>query len=369
MASNFDGQKVRILLVDDQPDRLNTIVSLLRQRADVKVVHPSHVVVDDLVEVDLISVDEYFDDDWFVELEGLSASLRNEDGLAVAAAFRSHARTLNKSFAVALHSGNLAQLAAGIPAASREPLTAAQHDLDWVFALESEDFGDRLIELAIGVRQALNSPSSFRDDAGTNWLGVPALAWRATAQDQIQSCRPPAHGLAENTNGRSYVRWLAQRILPFPSFLYDASHAANLLGITPASFESISEWLAGKDVDYRGPLGQFLGTRWWRAGLQSLLANTGVTAWDTSVERAKAISEAVGLELESLSFDQTVVTYDAEARVVEVGADLATSFRLNLDGWPVFADDPWASAEAIRDDPALLHMTSRLDRNSLDASA
>jgi hypothetical protein len=354
---------LRILLVDDEPERHGGLSDLLSGHATLRSLHPADVTADDLADIDLVSVDEYFDDGWFAGLDGLSASLRNEDGLAVAAAFMSHARTLNKEFAVSLHSGELARLAAGLPSAAREPLTAAQHDLDWVFAYGPEDFGPRVVELARGVRLATDSSASFRDDAGASWLRLPGGPWNATALDHILACRPPAHGLAENTGGRSYLRWLVQRVLPYPSFLYDNNHASNLLGISIESFGDLAMHPDLASVRYEGPMRSFCGTRWWRAGLLSLLSMAGSASWQPSDTRAKALSGSFGIDLEPLKFDQTVVTYDAESNVVQVGADVDESMRINVDGWPVFADDPWALRSDAQSDAALLRLASPSDRD------
>ena len=357
---------MKILLVDDEPERHEGLISRMRHRAKIVSLDPSDVTLADLADIDLVSVDEYFADEWYGSIADLSASLRNEDGLAVAAAFRSQARGLSKDYAVSLHSGELARLAAGLPVSTREGLTAAQHDLDWVFAYGSDAFGERLVDLAVAVRSATQSGSSFREDAGASWLQAPDTSWKLVAQDQIEDCRPPAHALAENTGGRSYVRWLAQRILPYPTFLYDQNHSANILGILPESFQAIASLGKVRPIEYRGPLQSFLGQRWWRAGWQGLLREAGVTTWDTSSAKAEALSRVLDTTLLPLPHEQTVVTYDLESRVVDVGADLTVSVRLNLDGWPVFADDPWASSAATASDPSLLRLVARADRAQIE---
>lgn len=361
-----DNKLVRILLVDDEPQRHDGLRALLEGNAEIVTRDPADISPDDLDGVDLVSVDEYLEGDWadFVDARSGSLSLRNQDGLAVAAAFRSQDRAAGRGFGVCLHTGALPKLAAGIPRRVRESLTAAQHDLDWVFDFAAEGFGIRLVELARAVRSALTHAEEFPRDFGSDWLRLPDASWGGLAQEQIEDCRPPAHALALNTRGRSYLRWLAQRILPYPTFLLNRDHAANMVGLSVISFDllagdPIAERYA---VEYRGPLDSFQGPRWWRAGWQQMLVDGGVSHWDTPELKARALGEMAGLDLIALGNDQSVVAYDGEGTVVSIDADASRSVRLQADGWPVFADDPWALVEDAREDPELGRLVNVADR-------
>jgi hypothetical protein len=372
-----ENQLPRILLVDDQVDRHDLLVDVLKDRALVRVVHPLDVDLDDLTDIDLVSVDEFLGDDWELEITDtltIPASLSNRDGLAVAASFRSQTRRSSDNpavstspsglpqFAVTLHTGALATLAGDLPSGNREALTANQHDLEWVFQREDEKFPARLAEMALASRSLL-SADRVQDDFGASWLNVPSEPWRDTAIAQIEDCRPPAHSLARNTNGRSYLRWLAHRVLPYPAFLVSRDHGANLLGITARSFDALAQQLEGSV--YAGPLSNFLGQRWWRAGLQQILVNCDVYQWDNAVDRARALSTAFGIDLDALQHDQPVVSYDIEGRVKNIDTDPETSVRLQQDGWPVWADDPWASKADVAENDLLRRMVAQADRPDL----
>ena len=363
---------VRILLVDDEPGRHLGLKAALRDKATVVVRDPSEVLESDLSGVDLVSVDEYLGSDWEARVrEGggyETIALRNEDGLSVAAAFRSQARSQNRNFAVSLHTGDLDKLASGLPDNTKEALTAAQHDLDWVFRFGGEDFGPRLLELAYAVRSATESATSMQQDFGAAWLRLPTeVSWAETARDQIEDCRPPAHGLADNTKGRSYLRWLAQRILPYPTFLIDDYHAANLLGITSASFTILVEHISNPELyaSYSGPLEGFSGRRWWRAAWQQYIMDCGANPWDSSADRTDALRERTGLSLEPLLNDQAVVLYDGSGKLVSIDGDPNRAVRLQADGWPTYADDPWGNVESVRSDSGLLRLVSNFDRSRM----
>ncbi len=369
----------RILLVDDQPERHSALKLALRERADIEAVHPSEIELDMLQDVDLVSVDEYLGDEWQAEVVttlGIPASLMNRDGLSVAAAFRSQTRNTSEpsdsvarrvpTFAVSLHTGALATLAEDLPAKNREALTASQHDLEWVFDWAAPNFSSRILELAEASRSLLGRTGQIEDDFGAAWLKVPRAPWTSTAIAQIEDCRPPAHSLARNTNGRSFLRWLAHRVLPYPAFLLSQEHGANLLGIDLPSFKRLSVQL--EPMIYKGPLQSFLGDRWWRAGLQQLLVDADVYQWDNARDRANAISKTVGIELTPLSNDQPVVSYDADGSVSDIDADPTTSVRLQQDGWPVWADDPWATLHDAIGDENLRRMVAQADRNQLESA-
>ncbi|WP_454113006.1 hypothetical protein [Microbacterium maritypicum] len=372
-----ESRKLRVLLVDDQPRRLYGLEGLFGEQVDFVFRDPFEVEPDDIIDVDLISVDEFLGDEWLLATESgehsSPATTRNRDGIAVAASFRSQTRRAithdEERTAVTLHTGALEEIAAGLPRARQEALTAAQHDLEWVFYWEESSFGSRLISLARAAQGAAEYAKSDSGDFGASWLTLPNQHWTDTARAQIEDCRPPALALAQNTTGRSLVRWLAHRVLPYPTFLLDRSHAANLLGISLDAFDTLSttDYFTTYGSAYTGPLHEFLGRRWWRAGLQQLLADQDRFQWDTAGDRASALREASGLDLEALTSQMPVVAYDADGHVTSIDADPNVSVRLQADGWPVFADDPWALVELAAEDPALRGLVAQSERHRLEA--
>jgi hypothetical protein len=273
-----------------------------------------------------------------------------------------------RRFAVTLHTGEIEALAGSLPARTREALVAAQHDLEWVFEFGADNFATRLVELARAVQSIGDEVDSLGVDSGASWLAVPDLSWAETAIAQIEDCRPPAHALARDTLGKSFVRWLAHRILPYPTFLLNDEHAANLLGIQMSSLFALAESdvLRDRAALYSGPLDGFLGRRWWRAALQQLLVDAECNQWDPPELKAEALAELTGVQLDGLTSDQPVVIYSPQGYVLDIDAPAETSLRIQPDGWPAYADDPWASVVDVTEDSDFRTLVAQIDRRRLE---
>lgn len=363
--------KSRVLIVDDTPER-HTL--LPQGDVDFQVLHPLDLEDSNLVGVDLICVDEYLGSDWAAEIQrrvGDLPALHNADGLAVAAALRSRARLADRSgdlgFAVAVFSAELDKLSDNLPKARQEQLTASLHDLEWVFRFEGGPaaFGSRVEEFAYAAQSIAGIDVATSSDA---WLGLGREPWADLARAQIDDCRPPQSSLARSTSGRSYLRWFAQRILPYPTFLMDGVYAAHSLGLEVASFraDAVQRLLESHHARYEGPLGEkFLGTRWWRAALQHILTEVGTSLWDEPREKAEALSKAIGAELESLQATNPVVCYGPDGDIVAIDAEASDCVRVQLDGWPLYADEVWVHRDVARTDPAVRALVAHDDLRSL----
>ncbi len=366
-----DADQLHILVVDDRPDRFVGAGSVLSNVASLSVLHPSDVEASDLNEVDMVTVDEFLDNDWADSADsgalGPNIAAQALDGLAVAAALRSRVRAglVPHPFAVTLHTGELERLAEGLPARQHESLIAAQHDLEWVFRMDSPQLLERMAELAAAASSLTSRIESIGEDFGANWLQVPSEAWRDTAIAQLEDCRPPVHALAENTFGLSFLRWFLHRALPYPTFLVSDAIAANVLGVTEESFARLATH--GLDCRYTGPLSSFLGRRWWRAGLQQVLLDCDTAQWDSSSDRAEALSTHLGVQLDPLFNDQAVVFYGADGDITTIDGDPEGAVRLQVDGWPVYADDPWAPASAIRENQLLARLVTKAELADLES--
>lgn len=359
--------EVRILIIDDTPER-HTLVP--QGGAKFQVLHPLEVDDSSLDGIDLICVDEYLGPEWAAEIQRRVSdlpALHNSDGLAVAAALRSRARLADRSgapgFAVALFTADLGKLSEDLPEARQEPLTASMHDLEWVFRFERgpASFGDRVEELAYASRSVTGIDAAANGDS---WLGLGAEAWSDLARAQIDDCRPPQSALAQSTSGRSYLRWLAQRVLPYPTFVLDDVYAANLMGIEVAVFRSnaIQTLLASQNAQYNGPLREsFLGRRWWRAALQHILDEVGGSAWDAPHEKAEALSRVVGSVITPLGAVNPVVCYGPSGEVVAMDAEAEDCVRIQLDGWPLYADEAWAQLDVARTIPEIRALVAHDD--------
>lgn len=366
-----------VLFVDDRPERLGGLRSMLADRGVLTdAVDPQELEVEQLADVHLVSVDQYLGDPWEAYLaspEGpQTAAARPQDGVAVAAAIASQLTAAGSRAAICLHTAELEHLGEGVPAAHREALLAASHDLDWVFPFDGAagaGLADRLVAMAEAMAALPARWDAAAGDFGTTWLGLPPdQEWTGYAVQQVEDCRPPAHGLSSNTRGRAFVRWLAQRVLPYPAFLLDDLHAAVLLGVTPESLLTLVQTVPQSVLTsrYDGPLASFAGRRWWRAGLQDLLFRADSDETDPPVDRAAALSEQLGVAVEPLPVSRPVVGYDAEGRQLPAPLERAEAIRLQPDGWPVFADDAWSSRAAAAEDAALRALVVHADRTQLD---
>ncbi|MFK3671494.1 hypothetical protein ACI2IX_15105 [Leifsonia aquatica] len=368
-----DNTVTRVLILDDNPGRHSLVRS--NESTSFRILHPLELEAADLEDIHLVCVDEYFDREWAADvfsLVGDRPALQNHDGLAVAAALRSSARVAAQGgqpgFAVALFTAELDKLAGDAAGPRQEPLTASIHDLEWIFTFDGgpSPLQDRFVELAEAVRSIARV---FANQAGDSWLGLDTQAWGDLARAQIDDCRPPEHALGRSTGGLSYLRWFAQRILPYPTFLLDSSYAALLLGIEVAAFEGaeVQALVEQYDARYRGALSKsFLGTRWWRAALQTLLQDIGTSQWDSPAEKALAVGNAAGVDLVPLRSKNPVITYNTTGDVVEVDGEANDSVRVQMDGWPVYADEAWARLSDVRADASLRALVAHDDLERID---
>jgi hypothetical protein len=363
--------EARVLIIDDTPRR-----HALLPQGDVKfrILEPAEVDDSSLDGIDLVCVDEYLGDDWAATIEARVhdlPALKNGDGLSVAAALRSRARLADRAgepgFAVALFTAELDKLSEDLPKPRQEPLTASMHDLEWVFRFESgpADFGDRVSELARASRSIIGINVS---ENGDSWLGLGDEAWADLARAQIDDCRPPQNALAQSTSGRSYLRWLAQRVIPYPTFLIDDVYAANLMGIDVATFgsDAVQTLLAAESAQYDGPLStSFLGRRWWRAALHHFLDEAGSSAWDEPNEKAAALSKTLNSPVEPLNAANPVVCYGPSGDVEALDTEASECVRIQFDGWPLYADEAWARVEVARTVPEVRALVAHDDLSRL----
>lgn len=369
----MESTEARVLIIDDTPERHTLLPQgVVRFR----VLHPVDVDDSSLDGIDLICVDEYLGEDWASTIEQRVRdlpALQNSDGLAVAAALRSRARLADRTgepgFAVALFTAELGKLSEDLPEARQEPLTASMHDLEWVFRFESGPaaFGDRVTELADASRSIIGVDVA---ENGDSWLGLGNEAWADLARAQIDDCRPPQSALAQSTSGRSYLRWLAQRVIPYPTFLLDDVYAANLMGIDLDTFgsDAVQTLLASQNAQYDGPLREsFLGRRWWRAALQRILEQAEASAWDEPQQKADALSRVIGSAISPLDAVEPVVCYGTSGEVIAIDAEASDCVRVQFDGWPLYADEAWVKADMARNVPEIRALVAHDDLPRLGA--
>ncbi|TQK71661.1 hypothetical protein [Nocardioides sp. SLBN-35] len=355
--------KPTIYLVDDD-DQKGQALDLSRHGVDAQWLYPIEITQSHLRAATLLAVDEYFNlrartdnEDWDLPT-GLPVAVVPPDGLALAAVLRSATVELSDRskgpIGITMRTSNLAQLAQGLPKAVRQPLVAAQYDLEWAVTKENEDGVDPNQQLAALATALHTYPTDWETgptDVGLKWLDIPAEPWAHTARRQVLACRPPMNTTTKNRHHLAWLRWLAQRALPFPTFVVSDIYAATALGITVDSFRAAQTNLASglgqllAAVIYNGPLAGLQTTRYWRAGIHHIAASAveDPSDADDALEVGHALAEAHP-DLVPLGLDDPVVVVDDQYYPADQPVERVDATRLAPDYWPAFADSAWATA-------------------------
>ena len=192
----------------------------------------------------------------------------------------------------------------------------------------------------------------------SHWLALPDLDWSGVALDHVFQTRPPIHALGAETNGSSFLRWFLQRIWPYPAFLTDIHWTATRIGVT-------AEWLKaeltkGSEISallnsslYSGAFSKFGSSRWWRAGIAHVAVEIS-EGQPFSREALKAgLLQLSSDEPEFLMEDEPVLAVDPKSMEATRVVDANMAVRICPDGWPVYADFPWATIDDVLSNPDL----------------
>jgi hypothetical protein len=352
-----------IYLVDDADQRAQAL-DLSKSEVDAEWLYPTAITEAHLRAATLLAVDEMFDlraatenEDWDLP-PGLPVAVVPPDGLALAAVLRSATVELTDReegpIGITMRTSKLAELAQGLPRAVRQPLVAAQYDLEWAVTKENEDGVDpnqQLVALAAALHTYPTDWEKGPTDVGLKWLKIPAEPWADAARRQVLACRPPMNTTTKNRHQLAWLRWLAQRALPFPTFAISDIYAAAMLGVTVASFRAAASdttSMFGQQAiaaTYRGPLAGLQTTRYWRAGIHHVAAS----AVEDPSDADDALEVGLALAgrhsgLQALDLDDPVVVVDDQYFPSEQPVERADAIRLAPDYWPAYADPAWATA-------------------------
>lgn len=345
-----------ILIVDDQLRAAKGLSKRIGSHAQVLTRLPEQVTRRDLRQADLILVDfELYED-------GVDVPITEPpNGLALSTVLREQIRETNADqvTGVALYTGQLGQISGTIPDEVRGFAVARLINLEWVFEKADTDTEVTAVSLAEGIKQL---PRSWPEDSIKaakqlrRFLGLASSAsFRASAEEDIAACHPPIHELSNASHAVAVVRWLAQRILPYPTFLTDRMGLAARLGLTPRRLEPL---LGGRsrlaqelnDVAYGGALADLYGRHWWRAGVDELLFEWSGGTGEVDVLQA-AIRSRAGKKL-TFEESEVVPVIGPGYRAARL-APIECAVRIRPDDWPVFADDAWAERTEVANDPRL----------------
>ncbi len=355
-----------VLHVDDKPDELLSWRRNVNRKGDVELVvcHPRDVEEGHLEKASLVLVD-FVIEQWPERQAIRSLSLRPENGLALLSVLQAAATRIsaNTPRAFGLFTGKIADVAREL--VHQPHIVSRACNIEWVFEkTESELSQPRAVSVAELACAVGALPTSWPGNSPVTsaralrqWLKLKEnVRWYDAAWRDVLRCRPPLHQFAEHTHGIGVLRWALHRILPYPTFLFDEAHLAARLRVSlrslRASVDSAGFRKAFEPVRYRGALSGIAGKRWWRAGVESVVAELVPARPGDLKELGRVLGRRIpkfkidGPERRFPVLDDMFVTKDVlatEGEVVEV----------RPDDWPPFADEAWALRSDLVDAPEL----------------
>lgn len=363
-----------VLIIDDHADDERAKLRTFEPDVAWNVRHPNDMDEADLQDAAVVVID-YVLDDWPDRDATPTIALRPLDGLALAAVLRSHAERLAASpTAFVLRSAHLRRLSSGFPPEGRVHVIAQQHNLEWV--LDKNDSFDQQTAQILNLSAAVESlPEDWPSDDPNamrqiveSWLALPDERWRELAWQDIEDCHSPWQQIVERNDGLRFVRWFAQRILPYPCFLWTTGRLAARLRATHESLlDGLSKGLADsfKPAQYVGQLSNFLGLRWWCSGCEAIL-------WDMTegnsfdVERTRdLLNRYCDNALVRSSAAEPVLCIDDDFNVGAKVCDLSNAVRVQPDDWPPYAEQAWAPLELAQNHGRLRACVIQMDRGRL----
>lgn len=339
-----------VLVVDDKANEyVQELAVRLRKSDAVEAVsvHPADLHQAQVEEAALILVDFKLDE-WPSRNSLAEMALKPMDGIALASVLRRH--VFKRPPAIALISSNIEDAFVGVSSRNRRHQLARVESLEWVFQKDDAELVSQVVALAEAVRRmrvaGLVSSSSL-----DNALSIPHEIGKSGTSD-VRRCIPPVGDLERITSGLAFVRWLLQRVLPYPTFIVDDFQLCARLKVPPAKLDELlkrkSQFVSLlKRFEYSGILSGFAGRRWWKAGLDEVtwVLSQGVLP-DASAEwrQIAASSEWVG----ELQLADPVVPVDEDCIPQGELVERRSCLRLLPDDWPAYADPPYCSIERIR---------------------
>jgi len=377
-----------VLIVDDEPHaRAEEVAEEVAEDGSTVAdsIHPADLSRAEITTADLILVDvrldKWTEDRDADEVGKLAAdervASRPRDGVALAAVIRSQLpRDDYRVRGVALLSANLTDLVENFTPAATEHAAARFNSVEWAFD-KSEINGlpslaHRIRSFASAVRTLDEQWPKVEDETDREaalyeLLRLDHNDWAEVAHRDVHAAQAPINQYGTATHGLSVLRWLGQRVLPYPTFLLDSRRLAMICGVAPevvanrdlrGSLESIFD-----EVRYQGPLAKFLGPRWWRAGVRDVVRKLSDETLPGPAVRA-AMEAQTGVGLPPLEPPGAVLGIDGELNVVGVVAR-ERAVRVRPDDWPPFAETGWLSEEQLNEHPGLIDLVDPVDRERL----
>jgi hypothetical protein len=370
--------KPRVLIVDDQPHTAANALANNLDRIGVLAdpVEPQEVNEKALLRADLILVD-YKLDAWPVATDSTADVSRSpRDGLALAAVLASRLRQDDGVHGIALYSAELHMLVQDFSSEVTEHAAARINGIDWAFQKDQTpdlpSSSNRVAQFAEAI-QGLSQTWASGDGADPlaslrQFLMLPEASWSEVAMRDVIAAQPPIHQFAESSHGISVLRWLAQRVLPYPTFLLDQSQLALACGVQPESLKKVDAQALDEVFDnglYRGRLDKFLGPRWWRAAVRRQLREW-TDSTQPSLPAVQKLEAAVDEKLTPLDPITSVLGMDEKVQQPRALIARERALRVRPDDWPIFAEPAWVDEELVKGHATLRAYIDPADLARLD---
>jgi hypothetical protein len=346
------SQRPYVLLVDDKPDdEARGIAQQLQiMGVDAESVHPADLMDDHLMKADLLLVDYELDQsNW--DQSDLPLANQCENGWALSSTLRwkiskhDHRPT---PATIALLTNQIGDALDPFSTVDSHSVVASLNGIEWVFDKREADLApikilsEASLHLRSGLERAQLEAAIAMPSGTAHWA-------------DLLSSGIPVSELLRWHDGVAVIRWLLQRVFPYPCFLIDEHFVAARLGIAVRNVEAL---LArggelGRAIDaamYRGVLAGFSGRRWWSRSIEDAL-------WGLTEGRSTSlliVRELVAKELELSIAEITegglspVVTLDESLAAQSILSDAADCMRVRPNYWPSYAADAWARVEDVK---------------------
>lgn len=354
-----------VLHVDDEPDDLRPWVAEVQrqERIDIRVYHPQDITAGELEKASLVLVD-FKIEKWTERDSAPALALRPPNGLAVLATLQEKANEFEPKHAqaYALYTAVIGDIAREL--VHQPHIIARAHNLEWIFEKNGLDQpilarAQRVADLAEAVQalpQVWPSDATGATKALHEWLSLDTtVPWSEAAAREVRRCRPPIHEFAEHTHGLGVVRWALHKILPYPAFLIDDAHFAARLRVSLPSLKATADSAEFRQLfgaaAYKGQLANFIGRRWWRAGVENAIFEaTADSPGDLDVLR-EALTRIPNIVVEKSP--RLFVVLGAQFKTKDSLATEENVVEVRPDDWPPFADEAWSLRADLDDVPEL----------------
>lgn len=368
-------KRPNILIVDDDDGDGLALADAIDPWATGVWVSPSEVTDTRLTKADVVLVD-YELDHWPARDALTVRSLQPANGLALAAVLRAHLDNAvgTRPQAVALYTGQAARISPHLPEEIRRQVLARLHNLEWVFQKQDNAHVSRIVNFAQAVVAVAGFPTSGEGDVEMELFKLLDLdksgqKFEDRARLDVLAAHPPVHELSEATHALAVLRWLAQRILPYPCFLLDNSHVARRLRVRVRTFNDILNGTGAlakalREATYTGALNELIGRRWWRAAIDNIVFD--LTDGEMSDEALHvALKKASRATIMKAPTDPVVALSAAYNGTL---ASAGECVRIRTDDWPLYADHAWAKIAECNRDTRLRALVDPTDRDKLSPS-